>query len=633
MIKSYQVVEDQRWTTYRFDPYICTPRHRQKVANYALSTSDVALIPGDPTSKGYVQSNDPRIYRFKKKTGHELTAAFPSTVDETGCNGRNGVSGNFMTLCTACRPMYPAVPPIPTNVPTRQLRGLNSGWEKPAHRQIFREIAEAMTEGYLPGNIQVAKYSTSGYPAFENDAIVKKALFLEQLPHVDKIMDLALLGQLERLYKEHLTVIAFRMLARRQADSQKLGEDGKYHVKERLVPDEAYALTDGRRGSIKPASRFNPDDSEVPLCRVRSAYGLSHIANLLFACTFDGFNQYSFQTYPDTFKSHGALDIANHINKWSHHQAVDVKDHDFLVPWFFIEEFFDVLTTRLSTKLVEFTRMCWQAPAYCPSADLYGPPNPRWLGHPLVASDFNHRYGLPSGINHVAFFGKLGCVACYLIKWYDIGIPVLGRVREILKWQHPRGALLDTGDDAVSCFPDEATKEKFRLSLAKPQYYLTGEEPLGYQGHTMWRDTPNEGPIHVSLRPETYISNPFTRERGLDNERFSPFWARGVEAREVTFSGIPNYGLLREAWRRNFRDSLGYDYDQAVKSHPNYKKELPPGLLTARDLDVLEDPSKLHYKYAQGEIDPRIENLFTKKIELKEYFHHVQHLIKAPLTT
>lgn len=632
-MKETTLIAGQKWRTYAFDPTLCGPESRMKVASYGLSTRDVALLPSSPGEDSYVYSDDPRVYRFKKIVSEKLTGHLPSSVDATGCHGSNAVSSNFMSLRTANRPMYPAIPPIANNLPTRADRGLASNWLNPAHRRIFNQLAEAMTSSYTPGSIRISDHSTSGYPWFISDALEKKRLFLERLPFVDDIIDLAISGRLEDLYRKHQVVIAYRMSSRRQADSQIKDEDGTWSVKDRKVPDLAYALTDGEKGRILVASRYNPDDKEVPLCRLRSVYGLSSTANLILACTFDGFNQWIFDQYQKTFKSRGALDIAESVNKWPFHSAVDVKDHDFLVPEFIINELFEVLSTRLDERLVKFTQMCWRAPAYVPNPNIYQKANPFWLGHPLNADDFNHWYGLPSGIFHVAFAGKYGCMGVYLCKLHDIGVPVIDRIDEILRWTHPDVAILDTGDDAVVCFTSKNTKALFDISLEKQEYYATGPEPLGYLGHSFWRSAPDEGPISVSLKPESYIINPWVKERGLDSVRFSPFWARGVDAREQTFASIPNYGFLRDMWRGHFRDIFGYDYDQAVRSHPNYRKQLPNVVLTAADLAVLDDPSKIHYRFQDTDLSPQVADLFTKKLKVEDYFDFVKHLIKCPLTT
>lgn len=590
------------------------PSERRKVSQYHLGSDPIDIFPSTPGTGSYVKSNTREVADLKVQCA-DFSELLPSFIDSDGNAGSTAVNRDFYACRTDNQPWRRAIPPLPDNSYARKERKLTDGWRNYIHRRIFADLAKIMLKDWKVNRIRVAKYSSSGFPFFTTNAQMKRELALALLPHVDKILTLFSQRRFEELYQQFQLVLAYRMGARKQADGWSKDKNGRWKVKERLVPELSYSLSNGRVGRILPADNVCPWDTRLALARVRSVYGLSNTCNLLIAMFFEGFNSYIYSEYPQTFKSHGPSDIEEKINRWETLVSVDVSNHDFLVPEFIMKVMFDELRNKLDSRVVDLIELSWRAPAYVPNPEIYGNPNPIWLGHPLNPDDFNHWYGIPSGNYLVSFSGKFGCMGVYLCKAYDAGVDVLNRIEEILQWRHPEIGILDMGDDAVVCFNNKATASRFRSALSVQDYYATGVEANGYLGTVFFKDTPTDKHVHVTPSPVSYVVNPVARERSLSS-RMHPYWARGYEARQSHYRVCPSYSLLHEKFLQCFRDTMGYDYERAIRSHPNYSK-VPP-TLSWDDQQVIDDPDKIHYR-ADLELTPEVEAQFATTILPEEY--------------
>jgi len=614
-MKEIILTEGQVWKTYEFDPSLIVRGARASQMKYAINTKPVHLYPDFPGSESFIWSNDPRVANYKVRVAEEADTKCPADIDEEGYASRNGVIGNFHACCTDNEIWPRTIPPLPDNSAARAELKLRSKWKTPRHKLIFEKLARLMTARWIPGNIRIARYSSSGPPHMTINAEEKKNNFLPLLANIERVLTLIGKRDLLGLFHEFAVLIAFRVGARRQADKWDL-IDGHWRVKPRLVPDIEYALSNGKKGSIHPAENTCLRDMRLALSRVRTFYGMTNLVNLLIAVFFDGFRNGVFTEYAATFKQHGPPDIEAKLNKWRHHVSIDVSNHDFLIPRFIADVLFDRLREVLDPRVVDLIILAWQAPIFTPWPDTTVQHPPFWIGHPLLIDTFQHWFGLPSGHYLVDFFGKFGNMGCYLCKTDDMGIEAYDNMEEILKWQDPDIGFLDQGDDAVANFDRRDQATRFRDVLDIPDYYKTGVEPNGYLGNTIFKDHIEDRKVHVSPSAVSLVVNPMVRERNLDS-RFSPFWAKGFDARQAVYRPIPAYSDLTEITTKAFRDIFGYDLETAIKAHSNYKKALPD--LTWADRLLLDDPEKIHYRFQPGDLTPSIENMFSAHIEPAEY--------------
>jgi hypothetical protein len=214
----------------------------------------------------------------------------------------------------------------------------------------------------------------------------------------------------------------------------------------------------------------------------------------------------------------------------------------------------------------------------------------------------------------------------YLCKLYDMGIDVLRRMEDILTWNDPSVGIMDMGDDAVVGFDTLAGAMRFREVLEQQDYYQTGVEANSYLGNIIFKDHPEDK--HVFVRPNgvSYINNPITRERDIDS-KFSPYWAKGYEARQAVYRTSPSYGALHEIMDSEFQDVMGYRLEDAIRAHPNYHRSISPA--NWADALLLDDPEKLHYRFRPGDLSPELEAAYTMNVEVADFVDQVTPYIRA----
>jgi len=614
-MKQIKFFEGQIWKTFEPDPSICFPEKFKDLQRYSIRNLPINVVPDEAGTNRFVRSNEPRLANLKVSSSEKATRLCPAEHDEMGYSSSNGVIGNFYSCRTDNVPWGQLISPLPDNTRQRAELKLAATWRTNTHKQIFRKLAELMTRSWVPGNIKIARYSSSGPPAYTSDAEAKREFILPYIPDLEWILTMASQRRVVDLYKKHGIVIAYRLGARLQPDSW-VYKDGRWSAKERIVPDLMYALSNGRRGQTSTADNLCEWDPRLVKSRTRTFYGMANPPNLLLAMFFEGFNNGLFRNYHKTFQHHGAPDIEAKANRWRWHVSVDVSNHDFLVPEFVIQILFDVLRTRLDERVVDLIELMWRAPAFVPWPIVAEKAQPYWLGHPLLEETFKNWFGVPSGIFLVSFAAKFGCMGVYLCKLNDMGIDVLTHMEAILNWSFPDVAVMDMGDDAVVCFQTQSMANRFRAELIKTDYYVTGVEPNGFLGNTFFKDHPEDANVYVRPSAVSYVIKPLTRERNI-NSRFSPYWARGYEAREAVYRPMPSYSKLHELVEREFRDNMGYDLETAIRGSDNYTKKLPA--LSYNDMLALENPERVHYLFQPGELSMEIENMFSSSLKKEEF--------------
>jgi hypothetical protein len=621
-VKEIKLFPDQRYRTYEFDPSLVKKHAQNAVRNASFRTSPSAIFPAED-NEGYIFSSDPRVAKLKKWLRAEMDELVPAALDDD-LFSTTGVSSNFSSLLTDTRPMGKAVLPMCSNDEARREMGLVSDFQDIDQLNIARELASVMLSDWEPGPIKIAKGSTSGFPFFVKDAELKKALLVKSMPDMEMILTLASKGNLEQLYRktQGRVLFAYKHQTRISPDGW-VYEDGKpVHPKERPVADLHYVLSDGASGTRAPAPRFDAESNGLALGRMRTVYGLANTVNLIQALFFEGHNVSIHNRFEQTFVHRGPADVTRKLAHFGdpHLVAVDTSNHDFLVPKFIMNVLFDELRTIWDDRVVDFIERAWTAPMYTMVGDPYGEPQNIWIGNPLDDADFERWYGVPSGTFLVTFAGKFGCLVSYLTMLQDIGVPVVGRVKEILEWRHPDVAIMDLGDDAVVLFADR------KMELAYADYvekggnhiYSVGVEPKGFLGFPFVKDQVS-GAVWAQYNPVSYQTKLLVPEQGLTSY-LRQFWALGWEQRKSIYAGSRGVGIAMEALSKGFYDIMGFDLDRAVLQHNDAKRI--PGVtnLDPSTLDVILDPSKLFYRYQDSDIDPKILSQYFTSVRPEEYF-------------
>lgn len=573
---------------------------------------------------GGIRSDSPEYLDFTERLSDRLNERFTPVQDEEGINGREAITGNFNGLRTVAGYMMSprSLPVVDNSIITTQLN-LASGFLNSRHEGIFSALHTTLYKQWAPADVAVARVSSSTFPYFSRDVDYKINHALHVLENFETIMEGLLMGQQEDIFSKHKVLVAHALNYRNQVDSISC-ENGIFKAKERLVNDFDYAISSGQRGKRFAADkRIVIDQREIKghfAMRSRPVYGMAAPINYAYSAVMAGYRSHYLKEFEFTFKHTTRDQILGKVNKFEGFRGFDVKQFDESVSSWLIDEWIVRFARDWPEWLVNGMNLLFHAPYFSP--DPYGEGDGIWMGNPFNLKDFTLRVGLPSGIAPNPDVGKFMMTWAYLVMLDDHFQDVLEfGVDKVLKGEHPRYGLLDMSDDAVILsnsvnFSDALSAKIEQGEELSPYFKLEKEESVSFLGNVFYR--PDDGQ-QIDLCPDirSFFNNKFVPERGADS-KMREYWPIGWFESLVHYSEAPGFGdammILREEFRRSFGmspDSIATDALKQVK-----KIDLP--IVSAVDEVVLNDPSKLFYRFEEQDVSPEIFKHFIGKIPREE---------------
>lgn len=581
-----------------------------KVFARGMTNRGVEVFPG-------IKSDDPLFLLFTTKLAEQLNSKFEKKVLDDGFFDSKAISSNFFELNTvAGYYMDPATYTVIGNTGLRDEMGLSRGFKSKRHEDIFSELIKLRYASHNGERAKISKISNSGFPRFSKSVPYK----VEHLNYIvakrEIIKDKFMKHDFNSLCDNFGMVFGKNSVYRGQADSvSKEGE--RLLSKKREVNDLEYALSSGKSGK-----RFVADKSVIVNgnllngkfgMRKRTANGMAIPVNLWCSSFFEGYRNYADNTYGMTFKHKTRSSIEDKIGKHKFVFAMDVTQYDQSVPEWLFDKWLSLLPGNDFFK--SYVDTLSKCPMYYGGVGQKG--EPIWTGDPL-----NHEYhdqwtGLVSGIFYTSAAGKdffTWAVLCMIDDFYH---DVLGNVDAILKWEDQRYSISNMGDDTLLHTSDvdffnylNLLEETSSYGLS-PYFKVDREDGLRFVGNVGYRDDSNN--IKLCGDIASYFKNMLVPERGLDSKH-REFGVYGLVERRNVFMDNPSFNEADEIFMKLFRAVFGINYMQLLGDNMVMPSMILSGVTKQADLEVLLDPSKLHYKYDTSDISSEIVGMIEEKV-------------------
>lgn len=572
---------------------------------------EVEVYPG-------IKSFDPRYLRFTGKLSDALYDKFPSVILPSGFYDKNAIATNFGELRTVAG--YPMSPMTYTPVHNERLRdslNLAKGFVSERHRKLFQKLIALRYAQHDGTAGKISKLSSSVFPIFTKDMQKKVGHLTNLANHADEVLGLAAKGDLKTLYDKFGALVAYEAVPRWQYDGVKIDTNGLRVTKPREVNDLEYALSEGERGS-----RFVADKSvfidgsyvkEHFATRGRTASGLSNSVNAFSTAAFEGLRHYADSTYHMTYKHRGREEITNKFRKFPLVMGLDVTQYDQSFPEWLVDEWISLMPFTDNMKALVTLEM--KAPMFFSAVDSIS--KPIWTGDPLDSSYFNQFKGLPSGIFATSAIGKDFMTWTVLCLFDDYYHDVLENMDKILKWEHPKYALSNMGDDSVLHISDQRfydmliMKNETSENGLSPYFIVDMELGIRFVGNVAYSDENDD--IQVCGNLGTYFGNMLVPERGLGSA-MREFGIYGLLERRNAYCDAPKFYEAEEVFLKLWYDTFGVNWNDGLQDRMKLPANLEGQVISQADLEVYLDSSKLHYKYEANEISPLVLDIVEKRI-------------------
>jgi hypothetical protein len=583
--------------------------------NRVRSDHNLDLWPG-------IYSFDPKTIRENAGLGDELSEAIPVDIQDDGSVGPTGVPGNFLGLRTVGGYEISDLSlPMVSNDRNRHEIGLADGPVSSRHADILKKLGKLMFGQWTPATSKIAKISSTGFPDHQKDPDFKIKLFYYVMDNFDKILDIVATGDFERLYQDYDLILAYNLVQRAQVDKVKK-EGDRFTSKDRPYATYEFAASSGARGALLTADKtVTIDGVDYPghfAMRIRIAYGLAAGLNYAMTAFMSGCRAIYLKKYEYTWKHRTVESMEQKLNKWDHIFATDAPNYD--------TSFGDWLNLALIDACCFDDRMkilmkhALHAPYYSgPTAK--GEKGGIWMGNPFDVDQFKLKYGLPSGVAFNPDAGKFGMTYQYLCIFDDFFHDTLEKMETVLQGDHPEYGMLNMGDDTVGGTNNArfnthvnenlATDDQVKARKFAPYFVLEPETPYVFLGNAIVK-RPTGG---VKLYPSipSFFLNWLVPERGVSN-KMRMYWPIGWKERKLHYAKAPAFSKAWEIFERRHYDAYGISPDTIATMHEENVRNLNTFNWTDIDREVMENPSKLYYKYSEEDISVEVLDLLTTSI-------------------
>jgi hypothetical protein len=579
-----------------------------------LSDRGLFLFPkieGERNLDG-VHSLDPKTLRFTEDLAKDLNIQLPTDVDEEGIGGPTAIPSDFNRIHTVAGTFMDAGYPLADNNHIRDDYGLARDFVTPRHKLIWEELFKCQFGTFVPANFRIARDSSSCHPFFMKKLEVKKQIYHYIANNMDRILNYIQQDDLIGLYKEFDFVICYHIGYRAQPDKV-VYENGRFSSKDRWINDFKYAQTAGADGQRFVADKtvYNTHGHLIRnhfKMRRRVVYGISGCVNYWLGALFSGFREHYLKEYAFTWKHTTAEEIKKKVERFKHFVGFDVVQYDSTFADWMFDQWCSWAREVMDERVVKLVRMAISAPYYMGSART-GVNEPHWLGNPFDPDSFSLNMGLPSGIPPNPDFGKYNMTAtllCLLDNHFKDVIEF--GVHRVLRGDHPLYAILNMGDDTVLLSNDGKFVANTLTALEageqiSPYFALEKEKSVAFLGNVFHRDYHDD--LQLVPNVVSMINNWFAPEACTTSKK-RRYWPIGWTERQKFFMHAPSYSYVKEILDKHFFNYFKVNPDLYAKVAMR-DLELPKLPLTS-DIDriILEDPTKLYYRFEEMDVSPEL---------------------------
>lgn len=554
-------------------------------------------------------SQTPEHAAFQRELVKELNKNIPPTVDSEGFTS-NGIMSDFSKLLTCAGVVSNPMSYVTTdNKLFRAELGLRN--EMLADEvAIFKEVFDIAFEEADVVPINVTKLSQGGMRRFSRDVGWKLsyAAWIYEEANCERFLDAVWNDDHLTLANEFETCIALYMQKRVQQDTP---------GKKRLVFDIEYARSGGARGKIFEADnsvRFGGVNyGDMVAGRARNVQAGPWTVNALLQSLASSTLYSLFRRFPSVFHVNTPEQLEAAINGM-HVYFSDVKEFDRSIPAQIIELFHERMALRWDERLVKLSRKLFVSPYYSRPVDRDGERG-QWVGDPRDPESELFA-GNRSGHALTSLFNKLVKVAETLCVLRHL-LPVSGRCRQFLEGKAVF-KIINNGDDSVDCCADKALFNRFvklRENKAVGLFDVQREVGSGFSGMLATRQSPDDTNYKVVSKVHTALEKMWVPERSIGGN-FRAYWTIGFIDRITNITktdvGRAVWDIHMSTFRRTLGGVSGDFMSTLMREHA--KLPLASERYTPKDNEVLEDSSKIHYKFSPDEISPDVLKIATSKI-------------------
>lgn len=572
-------------------------------ASSLITRNSVTLLPG-------VYSFDRPVLEFQRALSETLNESFPVSVDKDGFTD-NGIHTGFDRLrCPAGYFMNPMSYVPKDNAAYRKELGLPDLLTGDA-RDIATEIWDLVLSHARVSAVNVAKLSSGGMRRFSSDAQWKLAYveWLLEPARFEKFLNAVEGEDWLTLANDYEVCFAMYLQKRGQVD-----QPGKA----RTVFDLEYALSGGSRGKASNADKNVVIDGikydDFSAIRARIVQAGPWVINCFLQMFSTPVMKSLFDRFPSTFHINTDEQIKSAVNgKFVFCSDVTEYDRSMSRDDIFLPH--EVMRKYLDERVVKASWRLYTSPYYAKPLAL-GVRGGVWVGDPR---DWNDELtsGNRSGHAFTSLMAKVNKVIDTFIVLNKI-YPVKGRCEWYLQGKGQMG-VINNGDDEIVWAYMKSDLEQFktlRSDVTNGRYVVSPEVGQAFSGQLLVKR--GETQYEPTAKVHTTFEKLWIPERSIGGMH-RPFWPIGVIDR---INNIVKTPLGQKAWdvhMKLYRDRLAPIYGDFMAMVTKAHGELPISgdQLSFIDREVIEDPSKLHYKFTSDEVSTLVLDLTTSKIPLQ----------------
>lgn len=579
------------------------------------------ILPG-------VESFDPQVLEFIRQLSYSLNDACPVSLDKAGFT-RTGVHSSFDRLrVPAGYMMNPMSYVAVDNQDYIRHLGLRDKLDS-TDEAIGRELWHLIFSAYKPSPIKVTKNSAGGARRNTSDHKWKQdyGQYVLQPDVLSRVLDAHSRGDWLTLANEFEMVFMTYAQKRDQTDTP-----GKV----REVMDLDYALSGGRRGAIHPADKDVIIDgrvySDFSASRARFVHAGPWAANVILSMVSTGTMQAMFDSFPLTFHVNTAADIGALVEGCDVF-AGDVTEYDRSMNKRAIELPHEVAREYWDPRIIDMSEHLYFSAYYARPLELDG--DTGTMVGDYTSFEPQVVCGNRSGHAWTSLIAKVNKVWDTLIVLHKCGHNVLGNVKAYLEHRGPV-RVINNGDDEVVFSESSEMMDRFRTvrsDLKSGLYVVKPEDGAVYSGLVLRKPDPDVFHYEPCSRLATAFEKIYVPERSIGG-LMRPYWWIGVTQRINARDEHPAGGVAWEVHDRLYRDMMEPRFGSMYQLLTEAMQRMPFDVsdCSNAEREVLDDPTKLHYKYKDGQIRDEIVELSTIKIAPESFMQSVLQYYTGNIT-
>lgn len=579
----------------------------------AVRVSEDKSMPYFPT----LLSGTKKSEMMKLELEGELDSQVPpSETDESGLCDYRAVPSDWSKIKTDMphhQMKEATIPPISTKL-------LREGYKlveiiSDLDRKIALNVLALMTRTRATHGVELSKKSSSSAPYYSKLPSLKKKELLHGLTFKTEIAHHIQKGQYSELWHKYWVCIYQHLVYRDQPDGWK---DGK--PKERFVTDLLYALTGGERGERFVADKVI-EGSKLARARKRTAFATAGCVNKILSAIFQPYAKAAYTEFASTWKTTSAEHLKSKMSPYKYFVCSDTTAHDQIYSKAIFELLFEGLERVLKPEAIAVLESVVFAP-YHLSSPYLGEKFDMWVGDPLDPRGFDNHLGLPSGLGPNSFIGRWWMTSFALMIIHRLTGDVIGQEEAYLKGQKDI-LLLNSADDMMFGFVNKsqhttlldalkAEQGPKKSEIIPPYMTMNLESPASFLGYVPYKD--KAGDLQVTSNVVSFVVNRVSPERSIQSAA-RRHWALGLDAVLKQFGTAPEFSKVYTIFDNMLYKHGGLRYLQMIEQYGAKDVILAKmSSLSPADLELLDNPDKIHYKFDKHDISPQVYDDITLSI-------------------